>query len=64
MPTLALAIREVANGQEVGRLEQAHAIFEGQPLAGLEPGSDVGQTGGVDAILDVHADGFILRYCH
>ena len=42
---LALAIGQPADGEQVRRLEQTHAIVERQPLAALQLLVDVGQSG-------------------
>ena len=46
---LALAIGEPADGEQIRRLEQAHAIVERQPLAALQLLVDVGQSGRVQS---------------
>ena len=47
---LALAIREPADGVQIGTLEQPHAVVERQPLAGVELVGDVGETEGLKAM--------------
>jgi hypothetical protein len=46
---LALAVRQPANGEQIGRLEQAHAVGERQSLAGGEFVGDVGEAGRLKA---------------
>ena len=48
MPLLALAVREPADGEQIGALEQPHAVVERQPLAGVELVGDIGEAGGGD----------------
>ena len=45
MPLLALAVREPADGEQVGRVEQADAVLEREPFACLQLVVDVGQPG-------------------
>jgi hypothetical protein len=42
---LALAIGEPTDGEEIGSVEQTHAILERQSLASLQLVVDVGQSG-------------------
>ena len=46
MPPLALAVGEPADGEQIGRLEQADAVVEVEPDAGVEFFGDVGEAGG------------------
>ena len=45
MALLALAIGQPADGEQIRRLEQADAVVERQPLAGVELVGDVGEAG-------------------
>ena len=46
---LALAVRQPADGQQIGRVEQADAVLEREPFAGLQLVVDVGQPGRAEA---------------
>jgi hypothetical protein len=46
---LALAVRQPADGQQIRRREQAHAVGERQSLAGGEFVGDVGEAGRLEA---------------
>ena len=46
---LALAVREPADREQIGALEQAHAVLEREALARLELVVDVRQSGGRNA---------------
>ena len=41
MPPLALAVGQPADGQQIGRVEQPHAVVEVEALAGVELVGDV-----------------------
>jgi hypothetical protein len=51
MTPLALAIRQPADGEQIGRLEQPNAIVEREPFATAKLFVDVSQTGGCKACL-------------
>ena len=46
MPLLALAVRQPAERQQVGTVEQPDAVVERQAVAGVELGGDVGEAAG------------------
>ena len=50
VPLLALAVGELADGEQVGRLEQADAVGELQADAGVELVGDVAESGAVDPV--------------
>ena len=45
MPGTALPVRQPADRQEIGAVEQAPAVVEGQALAGVELVGDIEETG-------------------
>ena len=45
VPLLALAVREPADGQQIGASNRRHAVVESQPLAGVELVGDVEKVG-------------------
>jgi len=45
VPLLALAIREPADGKEIGRFEEANTVSERQPLTRCQLVGDLDQTG-------------------
>ena len=52
MPPLPLAVREVTHREEVGALEQAHAVLERQSLTRIHFLGNIEEAGGLDATVD------------
>ena len=50
MALLALAIRQPADGQQIGRVEETNALFQSQSKTGVELIGDVEKVGGRETL--------------